>query len=112
MKQPTEPPLTKNERAALTDLITRASRTLPTDSDRKRLIRLHNLDRADRRQERHAAGNVSFQLGTARAALAGAQEAIARVRDVHRALQLADGWVCLGCGMAWPCPTDVVLAGS
>lgn len=106
MKQPTEPPLTSNERAALTDLITQAARTLPTDSDRKRLIRLHRLDRADRKQERHTAGNVAFQLGAARAGLAA-------VLALHKPVEFVESWTCAECSRfgsvapEWPCVTAV-----
>jgi hypothetical protein len=57
-KRPTPPPLTKTERAALHDLTTRSARTLPTDGDRNRLLRLLELDAADRQQERRTAGGM------------------------------------------------------
>jgi len=56
-RRPTPPPLTKTERAALDDLIRRGARAL-NSAEQNRLLRLLELDRADREQERRVAGGM------------------------------------------------------
>lgn len=57
-KRPTPPPLTKTERDHLAALITRGARALnPTEGNR--LLRLLELDAADRQQERRTTGGLN-----------------------------------------------------
>lgn len=112
IKRPTAPPLTKTERAALYDLITRAARALPTDGDRKRLLRLRELDAADRQQERRVSGGLNEANRQLRQQLKDTTDQLAAVRALHRrAAEHFDSWTCLECGETWPCPTEVALAG-
>lgn len=80
-KRPTPPPLTKTERQALEDLIRRGARAL-NPAEGNRLLRLLELDQADRQQERRTAGaadarnqklTAQLKIATARAELAEAQ---------------------------------------
>ena len=56
-RRPTPPPLTKTERAALDHLVRRGAAAL-NPSDGNHLVRLWELDQADRRQERRTAGGT------------------------------------------------------
>lgn len=60
-RRPTPPPLTKTERQALDDLIRRGARAL-NPAEGNRLLRLLELDHADRQQERRTAGGLMGQV--------------------------------------------------
>lgn len=60
-KRPTPPPLTKTERQALEDLIRRGARAL-NPAEGNRLLRLLELDQADRQQERRTAGGLMAKV--------------------------------------------------
>jgi hypothetical protein len=86
-KRPTPPPLTATERAALYDLITRAARALPTDGDCKRLLRLRELDHADRKQERRSAGGTERTNNILKGQVEVAQAKLAAVRELAGELE-------------------------
>jgi hypothetical protein len=79
-KRPTPPPLTKTERDHLAALITRGARALnPTEGNR--LLRLLELDAADRQQERRTAGGLNETNRQLRQQLKDAEAEVKRQHD-------------------------------
>lgn len=88
-KRPTPPPLTKTERGHLADLITRGARALnPTEGNR--LLRLLELDTADRQQERRTAGGLGEANRQLRQQL---KDAEARIDAASAHLSAAEDYV-------------------
>jgi len=114
-RRPTPPPLTKTERTHLDDLIRRGARALnPTEANR--LLRLLELDHADRQQERRTAGGLMAQVqqlgGQLKDMTVRAEQAEATIAAV-RALHHDDYGLCHACttshGIPWPCPTITAI---
>jgi hypothetical protein len=80
-KRPTPPPLTKTERDHLAALITRGARAL-NSTEGNRLLRLLELDTADRQQERRTAGGIQNQVHQLRQQLTDAETKLATIAAV------------------------------
>lgn len=100
VKRPTPPPLTKTERTHLDDLIRRGARAL-NPAEGNRLLRLLELDHADRAQERRTTGGLMGQVqalgGQLKDTTVRAEQAEAKLAAIRAlAEQLATNGDCWG----------------
>lgn len=85
-KRPTPPPLTKTERDHLAALIARGARALnPTEGNR--LLRLRELDQADRQQERRTASGLGESNRQLRQQLAAAEAKLATLVPIFEGFE-------------------------
>jgi len=114
-KRPIPPPLSKTERTQLDDLIRRGANAI-NPAEGNRLLRLLELDHADRQQERRTAGGLMAQMqqigGQLKDMTTRAEEAEAKLAAV-RALHHDDYGLCHACtnshGIPWPCLTITAI---
>jgi hypothetical protein len=111
-KRPTAPPLTKTERAALDGLIRRGAAALnPVEGSR--LLRLLELDQADRQQERRTAGAMDTTNRALRQQLKDAEARLAAVRALHYPESSWHGGLqCYLCRDDYPCLTVQAVDGQ